>query len=116
MTKIGPATKVHSPNIPLHVRVVSPCQHGSWKPDLFHLAQDLIVDRQELHTLAKCDISPAFHTFVEDGVGLSRADRLLALRAAGTRGFHDFSAPLFDLPQTKPISFEHGFDDVKRGL
>src|SRR5262249_61151312 len=44
VTKIGPATKVHGTNIPLHVPVVSPCQHGTRKPDLFHLAQDLIVD------------------------------------------------------------------------
>ena len=74
VAKKGPAAKVHSVNIPVHLRVVFPRQHGAGKADFFHFAQNGIVEWQESHAGIERGGAPAFHTFVEDGVGSCKAD------------------------------------------
>ncbi len=116
MTKKGPAAKVHGANIPVHLWVVLPCQHGAGKPDLFHFAQNFVVNWQESHTCVERGRAPAFHAFVEDGVGPFKADCVHAFRAAGARSFHDFTAPAFDVGEANAVSSENLFNRVERCL
>src|SRR4029434_3815943 len=108
--------KVHGANILVHLRVMLPRQHGAGKADFFHLAQNCIVKWQKSHTCVKRGGTPAFHTFVEDGVDPREADCVQTFRATGARGFHDFAAPALDVGEANAVDFEDLFDGVERCL
>src|SRR5262245_31049087 len=63
-----PAAEVDAANVAGQFRIVFARQHGVWKANPSHMLYRIVVDREETHARLKRDRTPAFYSFVEDGI------------------------------------------------